>query len=272
MESYTLRMADASPADLVRRAFQLARDSGKEEWRKMTIPVLKNRILMVTGGHFREPEFGAHSFREFLGGLPEGLITLDESQSPGFVIFGAESSAGSAPRGGQFSRIRSDLWRAALDYSSGRRYIWDSSTNQARAATGESGPFMPTVTADEFRAWRAQFAAANRDAVAGDSAVRLQRWASESLPTAFLPARLRPLWNAELKKQVETRLQPWFAANGIQVPPDLKYAWQEPPEKSSLEHLRQFAINCVRAMTEEELSELKIPARVAMRVRLNERP
>lgn len=238
----------------------------------MTIPVLKNRILMITGGQFRESEFGAHSFREFLSRLPEGLVTVDDSQAPGFVIVGAEPPVASAPRGGQFSRIRSDLWRAALDYSSGQRYIWDSSTNQARAATGESGPFMPTVTADEFRAWRVRFAEANRDAVAGDSAARLQRWASESLPTAFLPARLRPVWNAELKKQVEARLQPWFTANGIQAPPDLKYAWQEAPEKSSLEPLRQFAINCVKAMTDEELLELKIPARVAMRVRLNERP
>ena len=237
----------------------------------MAIPVLKNRILLLTGGQFRESEFGASSFREFLGGFPPEFLARDESQPPGFVTLNSEDSSITSSQTSRSSRVRSDLWRAALDYSSEQPYVWDVSTKQARLARpDESGPHMPTISADEFRGVRAAFAVSHKATMSGDAGDRLAVWATEGLPTAFLPARLRPLWNAELKRQVKARLQPWFAANQIEPPSSFTYEWQASPEKGAADQLRRFVSSCIKAMNEQELTELRIPARVAMRVRLDD--
>jgi hypothetical protein len=238
----------------------------------MAIPVLKNRILLLTGGQFRESEFGASSFREFLGGLPSGLLARDESQPPGFVILSSGDAATASAQGPRYARVRSDLWRAALDYSSGQRYVWDASLKQARLAkTDEPGPYMPTISATEFKAVRLAFADNLKARVSGDPGDRLAVWAAEGLPTAFLPPRLRPLWNVELKRQVEARLQPWFAANQVEPPSSFTYEWQVSPEKGTTDQLRHFILSCIKAMSEQELAELRIPPRVALRVRLDDR-
>lgn len=268
-----IEMSDiAVGAELVRRAFDAARASGKDEWRRMTIPVLKNRILTITGGHFREAEFGASSFRDFLNRLPPGLLTLDDSQSPGFVVLNTAETITRTRPSASYPRVRSDLWRAALDYSSGRRYTWDPANHQGRLATAtDTGPFLPTATAQDLAEWRAAFAGTHSGDSAGETATRLQRWASESLPTAFLPARLRPLWNTELKRRVEERLQRWFRENNIEPPGDL-VSTQEilPIGHAEVDRLRQFVISCVKAMTKEELADLRIPAGPAMRVKISD--
>lgn len=233
----------------------------------MAIPVLKNRILLVTGGRFRESEFGASSFRQFLSLLPPGMVTVDDSQAPGFVDLVLTDVKNSPSERSHHSRIRSDLWRAALDYSSRQRYVWDSTLKQATPAKADdAGPFIPTISEDEFNRLRHSFVEAN---LAGEGVAedRLKRWASEGLPTAFLPARLRPLWNIELKKQVEERLRPWFTENHIEPPSDFAYQWQPSSSRSNSDQLRQFVINCIKAMTDEELAEIRIPASVAMRAR-----
>lgn len=239
----------------------------------MAIPVLKNRILLITGGHFRESEFGASSFRDFLSRLPPGTVVVDEAQSPGFVVLGDYEPAIRSPHVSAYPRIRSDLWRAVLDYSSGRSYVWDLSQQQARPALpNEKGPFLPTVTPIDSREWRDTFAAAHADGFLGDAAARLSRWTSEGLPTAFLPARLRPLWNAELKRRIEERLKRWFEENRIEPPSDLISTQQIiPASGQDPGTLRQFVIDCIKVMTDGEVAALPIPARVAMRVRLANR-
>src|SRR5271157_2021777 len=113
-------------ADLIERAFGLARQSGKPDWWAMTIPVLKNRLLLLTNKTFKEADFGATSFRDFLNKIPD-TVRVDDNSPPGFVILRSaaperhERSSQSAFRG---ERIRPDLWRAVLDYSSGRKYVW----------------------------------------------------------------------------------------------------------------------------------------------------
>src|SRR5262245_29507279 len=118
-------MQDANAAaTLVRRAFDRARSSGKEDWHRMTVPVLKNRLLLVTEGTFRESDFGAVSFRDFLKRLPGGVVPLDESQNPAVVQLVTDEIPHRGEHRPFFPRIRPDLWRAVLDYSSGRRYSW----------------------------------------------------------------------------------------------------------------------------------------------------
>jgi hypothetical protein len=254
-------------AELVKRAFDAARVSGKDNWHRMTVPVLKNRILMVTGGKFREADFGASSFRDFISRLPAGLLSLDETESPAVAVLTEKEAQHGAP-GTSFARVRSDLWRAVLDYSSGHRYAWDASRREARvAAPDESAPILPTVTADGFREWRVAFAKTQSEGVTGSDGMRLKRWTDESLPTAFLPTRLRPLWNAELKRCVETTLQEWFKKNAIEPPIDLVTVDAPPITHDAAQNLRQFVLDCVRAMSARELAELPIPAAAALRAR-----
>jgi hypothetical protein len=257
--------------DLVRRAFDAARASGKkEDWQRMTIPVLKNRMLLLTGGQFREADYGASSFRDFLNRLPAGSVTVDDSHAPGFAVLVTEGAvSGKGHTAPSYPRIRRDLWRAALDFSSGRRYVWDSSIGEARPATPkDEGPFLPTVSPEGFREWRTQFATGHGAHAPTEVAERLEQWSSQNLPTTFLPARIRPLWNIDLKRRVQERLTEWFEERRIDIPGDLVSVQQlvdSAPRPA--EDLRQFVIDCIRVMSERELEELPIPARVAMRVR-----
>ena len=91
----------------------------------MTIPVLKNRLLLLTKNTFKEADFGAISFRDFLSKVPD-IVRVDGASVPGFVILKSaaperpERPSANAVRSEQ---IRADLWRAVLDYSSGHRYV-----------------------------------------------------------------------------------------------------------------------------------------------------
>ena len=52
--------------ELLEKAFVSARDSGKRGWNRMTIAVLKNRLLQLTNRTFTESTFGAKSLLELL--------------------------------------------------------------------------------------------------------------------------------------------------------------------------------------------------------------
>src|SRR5712692_8296654 len=99
-------------ADLIERAFGLARKSGKPEWWVMTIPVLKNRLLLLTKNTFKEADFGATSFRDFLSKIPD-IVRVDETPLPGFAILkSAAPEHWQPPSANKFrgERIRADLW------------------------------------------------------------------------------------------------------------------------------------------------------------------
>ena len=71
-----------------------ARQSGKPEWWVMAIPVLKNRLLQITAQAFKESDFGALTFREFLQNNAN-VLEIDNSFLPGAVTV---KSAQSIPR------------------------------------------------------------------------------------------------------------------------------------------------------------------------------
>src|SRR5208282_5635295 len=192
----------ATAADLVQQAFALARRSGKDEWWVMTIPVLKNRLLLLTKNSFREADFGATSFRDFVNKLPD-VVSLIESPPPGFVVLKSASDKhphglATAKRFGE--RIRPDLWRAVLDYSSGQKYVWDASQRIARpVATEGEGPLLPTISAADLGQWRADFLSTHKT-TDPENAKRAEEWLRASLPTVGLPAPMRPAWNNYLKR------------------------------------------------------------------------
>src|SRR6185437_13975726 len=149
--------------ELVRDAFEMARESGKADWRRMTVAVLKNRSLVRTSGAFREYKYGARSFSDFLRKLG-GFVAVEWSAEPPIVelIEGEEAKAPletPVPTG----RIRTDLWFAIMDFSSGIVYVWDTSNAKARPSDGleKDAVRIPTLSREEFQRWREEFVAAN---------------------------------------------------------------------------------------------------------------
>jgi hypothetical protein len=253
-------------ADLIERAFALARQSGKADWWAMTIPVLKNRLLLLTKNSFRETDFGAISFRDFLGKVPD-IVRVDGTSLPGFVILkSAAPEHWERPsrivRGVQ---VRADLWRAVLDYSSGRRYVWDVSQGVARPARpDDEGLVLPTVSVADLDEWRAEFAALHKSPDT-EIAKSVEVWCKDRLPTAALPAPIRPVWNKHLKRRVEQRLQYWFESNSIKPPAIIEERDESGSPDHQVEALREFVVDCVKTMSRQELLELRISPITAMR-------
>src|ERR1035441_7310148 len=156
-----LSMEHSSARGLIERAFAQARRSGKLEWWVMAIPVLKNRLLQITEQTFKESDFGASSFRKFLQNNTD-VLEIDNSFLPGAVTL---KSAEPMPLSQDISnlqrnRVREDLWRAILDYSSGSRYVWDAESSTAIIAPeGSEGPFLPTISPETMTQWKTEFLA-----------------------------------------------------------------------------------------------------------------
>lgn len=258
-----------NPERLITRAFEQARDSGKLDWPRMTTAVLKNRMLALTGREFRESDYGADTFAEFVARFGD-VVSLDETVRPPIVWLTetARKEVASVDADSQTNRlwVRNDLWQAVIDRSGGKTYIWDSETLKARPGEAtESNPIMPTIDEDVDRGWRSGF----RDSLVADSDEIEQTlaWAENLLPPYHLPRHLTPRWHGFLTRQVHQRLVDWFQAEGVAPPPDFVSDVSERPRHvaDDSEALRRLALRTVRAMTEEELSQLNLPLSAVLR-------
>ncbi len=254
----------SSARGLIERAFTQARRSGKPEWWVMAIPVLKNRLLQITGQTFKESDFGASTFREFLQNNTD-VLEIDSSFLPGTVTLKSAESANpshdaSAP---QRNRIREDLWRAIMDYSSGNRYVWDADSSSAIIAPeGSDGPFLPTISAETMTEWKREFLWSLPE-IPDDSSVTA--WQTQSLPTTALPPALRVQWNRLVKHKIQSLLREWFESHGIPLPPIVHPAITV-EKRDDTDLFREFVIKCIAQMSKEELEKLSIPSSVAFRV------
>ena len=264
----------ATAVDLVRQAFSLARKSGKPDWWVMTIPVLKNRLLLLTKGSFKEVDYGATSFRNFLSKISDA-VRIDETQLPGLVTLLSEvPSNWQPPSVNKFrgERVRPDLWLAVLDYSSGAKYIWDDARQIARAAkSGEVGLELPTISPTEIDEWRNEFIKSQKS-LQPDVVAVVEEWSKKGLPTAGLPAPLRPVWNKFLKRKVERRIQTWFEANALVSPTVMEVGRESSASDNQLAELREFIVSCINIMSAKELQDLRISPSVAMRMMRANRP
>jgi hypothetical protein len=257
-------MEHSSARGLIERAFAQARRSGKLEWWVMAIPVLKNRLLQITEQTFKESDFGASSFREFLQNNTD-VLEIDNSFLPGAVTL---KSAEPMPLSQDISnlqrnRVREDLWRAILDYSSGSRYVWDAESSTAIIAPeGSEGPFLPTISPETMTQWKTEFLARLPDKPDDG---RLTVWQTQSLPTAALPPALRLQWSRFLKHKVQSTLKGWFEQTEI-PPPPLVHPAIPATNRDEAEPFREFIIRCIAQMSKEELERLSIPSSVAFRV------
>lgn len=257
---------------LILRAFQQAWSSDKPDWYRMTVAVLKNRMLSLTDSKFSEANYHARSFMDFLSHYGD-ITTLDRSRFPPVVELREDERSRIAPlepgRGAGRPRIRSDLWQATLDYASEQTYVWDANANRARPQNpGEEYPAIPTITTDGLQQWRVGFVdtlTSSRE-IHEDELARLSNWRDNRLPTSALPPRIANQWNGYLRDRVQERLHEWFSEKGLAEPSDLMVA--QPPSAvspSDTEDLRQLVINVVTHMTEQELSSLVLPPRAVLR-------
>ena len=259
---------------LIRQAFKQARVSGKPDWHRMTTAVLKNRLLSITGNAFNETEYGADTFTSFILGHSD-LVDIDRSRFPPIVELREPGSndldPGYANPASSRPKIRSDLWRAALDYSSGTEYVWDTVYGQARPSRpGEDMPTLPRVTLTVHQQWRREFVDTVRasTSITSEQENQANTWVQHQLPTPRLPFPLIPQWNGFLRDKVHQHLLSWFGESGLDPPSNLvtTVAERTTPRSSDAEVLRQFVLRVVREMTEHELTQLNLPSRAVLRV------
>ena len=259
--------------DLIRRAFDTARLAGKSRWDRMSIAVLKNRMLDLTNKTFDESAFGVSSFREWLA-LFDNVLELDTSRQPPWVRLIdakglAEPGVATSPR--QLTlpprwRIRSDLWRAVTDLGAAGDWYWDGDGAFFHPDALDDPTLaheIPTLTSDDMRALRAGFAARlpERDR----SSETIERWVSELLPDSVLPSYLRGQWIAALKQGVLRRLRTWFEEHGLPMPVDLVEESSRGPREDSVAELRSLVMECVKVMTRSELEDLRLPPAAIVR-------
>jgi hypothetical protein len=282
---------------LVRAAFEQAERSGKQGWDEMTTAVLKNRLLNLTRGQFSENRYGSPSFIHLVRRIPD-LVTVISEQPPHHLrLVTSTSSHGGAASLSSTSaievdaavtepgigddelagmRVRDDLWHAIIDYSTGKPYVYDPQSRIARPwVHGDLAlPQFPTVSRDTVASWRDDFVASLDPATREKFGDSLRIWAGGRGRQADLPGSLRGGWGEFLKRKVAQNLLKWFQSRGIEPPEDMLTpterrigpAAEAIGEVVESQRLRDMIISAVRAMTYDELSQVKFPAAVWLRI------
>lgn len=251
--------------ELIRLAFERAKETGRPNWYRMDVGVLKNRMLDLTDRGFRESDYGVPTFMEFVRGHSD-VLELDEARWPPAVTLRGmheqpESASESAP-----TTVRPDLWRAVMDFAGNARYVWDNDEGVARPESDcqAGGPAMPTITVEQFTEWKRAFSDSVDEV---DQDARFKDWVENLRPAEFLAGHVRHRWNIHLKRQVENHLIAWFQERGLPVPPDLLERLHG-AKRSPDEELRRRLLACVHAMSTDELKRVQIPSSVLLRVKL----
>ena len=267
-----------SARELVLRAYAAAKATGRQDWRTMTIAVLKNRLLDLTDRAFDEAEWGATSTRDFVESLAP-MITLDQSTRPTSVVLNpgvdvADLEPGvaseTARKRGDW-RIRQDLWEAVLDCVSGSAYVWDGDRAVAvdpELVDAAGALLLPTVTGDELGGWREAFAADLSGSIDEETRPALEHWRQSPATSQMLPPRYRNRWYGVLKRHVRGRLDTWFAEHAVEPPGGWiqQTSVQRVEPGDDTEHLRNAVLRAVRVMTRGELEALAIPATAVARL------
>ena len=255
---------------LIEQAYEQARRSGKQDWTKMTTAVLKNRLLDLTGGTFDEAVYGATTFMDFVL-LNEETLVVDRSTVPPLVelrnaAHSPQPSDGAAHVTADYG-IRPDLWKAALDYSSGTQYAWEVAERRAVPSTGRHGELIiRTATEDLQRAWRRQFIDDLGQTLTKEETAQIDLWLQQHLGTSHLPVRLVSNWKRSFRDSVRDHLLQWFAESN-QPPPDDMISTETRASSSSqdTDALRELVLSVVREMTRDELSRLTLPPGAVLR-------
>lgn len=259
---------------LILRAYEEARDSGKADWDLMRSAVLKNRLLQLTDREFNEDRYGGGTMVAVALRIP-GLLELASSQpavlrladptviSTKTAQLTERKSATSHPTWQQV-RIRPDLWRALVTPRPESTYVWDITTGQAREVTVLDEPdqlVLPSITAQEMTELRQAFRREH-----GDD--RLDEWVEA--PSERIPKRIQTEWRSFLKSHTVSRIQQWFQQHDLPAPVDLiQYTTtSDLPTTADVVRtrtLKSALLRAVQLMTDDELRQVLVPAAVLMR-------
>jgi hypothetical protein len=262
---------------LLLESFAAARESGRTDWRRMTLGVLKNRILAQTNRRFDQREWGANTFGDFVLQFADVVRIEPNSSPPVAELLPSESEEvshdSSEPPSAKSDRsyVRNDLWTAILDYSGGLIYVWydgiavpleieDAKNHKLR---------LPTLTRTEMETWRADFVEQVKTRSIGPLVLsQLEVWLSEFRTASALPTTLRREWLDFLKIKVIDRIVRWFESNKLTLPSELTTV-PTPRTKGTdeTESLRDLLMRCVRVMSRSEMESLRIPPAVILRMR-----
>lgn len=256
-------------------AYEAARDSRRENWHIMPLPVLKNRLLTLTNGAFHEWDYGWPNLRFLPRAFPD-LLTLDPTTPHGAAVYIAApdltvrsdtKASGSTLRVSTAStegrRIREDLWNAVVDYRSGLTYIWDINQRRAAGIDGEAEtgtPVFPTISQDEVGAWRREcarkWAQLNGDA---DNEV-IEAWVEN--PRTRVPQRFVNSWRTDQRDRVAAIIQDFFRSAQLDLPSDAF-----PPSKPTRTELtaRELVRLAAQVMTDTEVDALQLPVGAVLR-------
>ena len=258
----------------VEQAFEKAKDSGRPEWWRMTLGVLKNRILTASDGSFAESHYGAANMIQLAQQLSDLLMLDSTSKPPQVVLRAAAPDTSAEPQTTAVDtvtvpnrefRIRRDLWDAVVDFASAEVYVWDG-TGASKKAPEKDDLILPTIDEDVEKQWRTDFTSEHLPRAQLAETEALTRWRDSRLRTSALPGRYRGEWNNYLKSKVVERLTHWFSEQGIEPPANLTERHPRQLRVSDEAALRRSVLRCVNAMTEGELSALMIPATVVSRL------
>ena len=238
---------------LIERAFAQARAKSPGTT-QMSLAVLNNRLLALTNRAFQPADYGKKNLRTLFASLEHAVrvfevnnvLHLELVVAPSKNIAASASAPASRPNGAvqndgsaapaneraqptsgaaeglpeETSRIRPDLWAAAVDYSSGITYVWDEAAGKARAksAGDDPGRPMPTLTRDELQVWRSDFLNEHREAFGIVATALIERWRVHGQGRAAMPPTLMGQWNQELTRRVRQRLHAFFSERDAATP------------------------------------------------------
>lgn len=252
---------------LVRQAFGAAQASGRPG-HTMRSAVLKNRLLQLSDGTFKESDWDADSWPDLLYSVllagviepvSDGRETIVHLRDP-VQLPEADQVVDMPVDIGPATSVRPDLWRAVMP-GRGRGW-WSPSRLEVLDAPGEDGRHLPEVSDDQMRAWRREFASART--LKGQ--VTPVGWVEDA--KEVLERSVRAEWYAYLKRRIIEHLQSWFSEEGLTPPLDIVLSRTTAPTDSSTE-IRRVVIDVVRQMTADELAALALPAAAVLRAMKN---
>lgn len=275
LEGFTPRRDPFELRAGIQSAYEAARDSRRENWQVMPLPVLKNRLLASTNGAFHEWDYGWPNLRFLPRAFPD-LLALDPTTPHGAAVYIAApdltarpdaNASGSIVRVSNAStegrRIREDLWNAVVDYRSGLTYIWDVKQRRAIGIEGEAEtgtPVFPTISQDEVGTWRRECARkwAQLNGDADNEAV--DAWVEN--PRTRVPQRFVNSWRTDQRDRVASIIQDFFRSAQLNLPSDaFPASGQTRTELTARELVRLAA----QVMTDTEIDGLQLPVGAVLR-------
>lgn len=168
--------------------------------------------------------------------------------------------------------LRTDLWRALVDWSGGPRYVYRPSAKTTSVLTGElaaNDVLVPSLSDEERSDWISQFVQSQSPDEKAQLEAAVSVGGFRELVRASEPLKRR--WSRYLRRRVLDRATEWAAANGI--PESDIFVSSPKPSRPIVtagapkgdDALRQRVLETLSTMPLHELLRLPIPLEYTLR-------